>query len=742
MPDFVHIKNEEVVLNVQPIKVAQMFDNNFDIVHFKQWRDEAMRALDDYRREAWRDFEMYDGQQWTAEDLDKAKDAGIHHPLTINRTFATINLILGMQIINQLDIIAKGRTKDDTELGEVMTEGLKYVMDQWRGTTLIRQAFKDAIIGGTGFLYCGYSNDPRKEKVKIDYRDWKEIWWDPYASPWLDVEKCRYVIHQRWMDLADLQVMFPEKRQEIEDAYKALSANKNTADGPLYDEATYVEEYNQWNLSNGWVAEKRKRVRPCEIWYSVYSTSLFALFPDGNVIEITDDMPPIEQYNIVTHASEVIKATVKKIRVATFLNDLLLADVPSPYKHDMYPFIPFIAYLNRFNRPFGVPRQLRDQEEEINRRRSMALALLNSRQVIMEEDAAGEVQNAQTIYDEANKPDGFVVVRTGALAQGKIQIKDQSPLMREQLLLLQDSEREIMQIAGTNAETLGYKSNAISGVAESRRAQQSFVILSNLFENLRLSLQIMGEQILSLAQNAWRGEKVLRITDRLSGAERFIAINKKIQNENGQIITINNIAQTKFDIVIANAPLNDTTRETYMLILMEIVKKAPPEAIPYLLMLSLELSDVPNKEQLLAKILPTMGIDPRDLEMSSEQLKQKAAQQIDIAAQKQSIIDQINLASLQLDLEEKKLALEKVKAEINQLLTRPVLEKGKLDILQDKVNVSKDRVRLDGIRTGMNFQDKEKDREHQAFLSQLNRNQNNPMQVGGEENDIGRGNSI
>ena len=199
-------------------------DNRMPIQTALGYVEEARAASRDWRAKSWRDHEMYDGDQWTSEDRQRAVDAGID-PLTINRIFPAINLILGSQELNRANIIAKARTAKDGQIAEIMTEALAFVLDQNDGQYRIGQAFKDAVIPGIGWLYCGFNNDPRQERIKLDFRDWKEVFWDPFASPWLESDKCRYAFFQRWMDLFDLQCLYPERKKEIGEAFSGLSAH-------------------------------------------------------------------------------------------------------------------------------------------------------------------------------------------------------------------------------------------------------------------------------------------------------------------------------------------------------------------------------------------------------------------------------------------------------------------------------------------------------------------------------------
>ena len=75
-----------------------------DIKQLQAWVYESMWASREWRAQSWRCQELYDGgkAQWTQADWDKAVDAGVD-PLTVNRIFPTLNLVLGYQVLNQYD---------------------------------------------------------------------------------------------------------------------------------------------------------------------------------------------------------------------------------------------------------------------------------------------------------------------------------------------------------------------------------------------------------------------------------------------------------------------------------------------------------------------------------------------------------------------------------------------------------------------------------------------------------------
>ncbi len=682
-----------------------------DIKTLQMWVSEAHWGSREWRAESWRDEGMHDGDQWDHDDAVAATDAGVEM-LTINRMFPVINLILGTQAINKLNVIAKARTQDDGELSQTMTEAIQFVMDQSEGdgNFLIATAFRDAIVPGFGCLCPGFNPDPRREKVRVAYRDWKEIWWDPFASPWFSPADCRYVFHQRWMDLSALQAMFLNKSQELKDYFADVSGGMKSEWSSIFDdESTLVEEEARTLSGSDWSDAQRSRVRPVEMWYTIFDEAWFARFPDGRVIELPPDMPPMEQYQIVKACQEVVSATIRRIRVATFLGDILLQDLPSPFPHDQFPFVPFIGYIDRFKHPYGVPRQIRDQDVEVNKRRSMAMALLAKRRITTEDDVTGDKAGLQQVYEEANKHDGFVVVAPGKL--DRIRIEEHQNLAESQVSILRQSEIEIQQISGANDEQMGYPSRAESGRAIEKRQAQGATVTASLFSNLRRSTKMLGEQLISLIQGAWTGEKILRITDRLTGAEKFVAINEP--TEEG---VKHNITQGKYDLVVSDAPQTDTVRERNLNLIIEWVKKSPPEIIPQLIQLAFEMSNIPNKEQLLARLRPILGIAPGEEDMSAEEIKQKTIEELKAQKEAQQQAANIEQRRVTLELDKLEADNEKTRAETQKILQFPEIER-------EKAQAAKSKLELEGFKTGFDMQtkaDQARDKEYEGYQKQMN----------------------
>lgn len=647
----------------------------------RHWVDEAKEGLRQPKEDAWRCHEAVDGKILTDKDTETMVNSGID-PVDTNRIFPVIGLLAGMQSINRRDIVAKGRTSKDAKTQEIMTESIKYVMDQNNGDYLISQEFQNQLKGGIGYLSVEDNTDPRQESIKLKQMPWTSMGYDPFApDPWLNPETCRYCYYNPWMDLDDLTARFPGKKKEIEEQFSSFAGAN--ADSTMYatntDEGDTVEDER---LQTGtWVNVERKRVRPVEMWYTQFEKALFALFPDGSFVEITDAMPWEKKRHILDIAQQIVPATVRRMWVSIFFGDVEITNERSRLPHDQFKFIPFVGYLDRFGFSYGVPMQLIGLNIEVIKRRSMALALLKSRRIIIEEDAVprSDPNGMKALFEESQKADAFMVLAKSAIAQGKIKIEEQAHLLQGQELMAQASENEIKEISGANAESQGWETNALSGKALDKKIQQSATTTAQMFDNCSRSLKMGGELITSMIQGRWTGEKILRITDSMTGAERFVELNKPVDLGGGVIEVQNNITQGRYDMIVSEAQQTDTVRERNLSMLIEWMEKAPEDVKPVLMNIAMEISDLPNKDMIMAKIRPLLGIQPGEEDLSPEEIKERQAEQAEAEVQKQQEAQELQQRAVQLDLDEKEARVEKLIAEAMKIMEELKIKKETAD---------------------------------------------------------------
>jgi hypothetical protein len=285
--------------------------------------------------------------------------------------------------------------------------------------------------------------------------------------------------------------------------------------------------------------------------------------------------------------------------------------------------------------------------------------------------------------------------------------------LQSQLLIQQQSEKELQEISGANAEMQGMKGQSISGVAMQERKQQSSVILAPLLENLRRSRWIMGQLKVAEMQGQWKGPKILRITDRYTGADKWVTLNERVPDQNGQIILKNNISQGKMDTVISESPATDTVREANLQLITEAVKKSPPEIIPQLITMAFEMSNLPNKDMLVSKLQQIYKINPGEAELTPEQLKQQTLQALEeqqrASQTAQKYEGQVKTLTLEnLDLENKYL-----QAQIAKIM-------GDKEFNQEKTDNMRRELELKGFKTGADIADRMDTKKTEKFQAALN----------------------
>lgn len=692
--------------------ISAIMSDEDKIRRLNGWSYESLNAFRDWRDASWIDCKFNDGIQWTESDERAAIEAGVS-PLTFNHVFPIISMILGIDATYRNMMLAKGRTQRDADKSKVMSELMQFVIDQNKGYYKISQAFRDCITAGIGFLEVGFAADPRDEDIAINYIPWIELWWDPYASPWLDIDTCRYVMRRRWVDLEHLKALFPDKAQDLEDQSVWLADSRGGYDRWLDDQAAEIEEKIRFDSGTGsvWTDAQRKRVRPVEAWYPIYKEAVFARMRDGRVIEIDKNTPPDALMFYLSNARDVVRSIIPKIQSTIFLGNVILQDIQTPYGYDDYPFVPFVGYTDRENRPFGVPRQIKDPNIALNKRHSMMMALLKNQRIFVESDAVDGDDEMQNLYSEANKLDGFGKLRPGGLE--KLKIVDNSRHLQDQIAVLGLSAQEIREISGVNEEQLGYSLKSLSGVAIERRQMQATVMLATLFDNKKRSLAMLGERIINMAQ-AYPLEKVIRITDDLTGSQRYAEVNKVVYDQFGNAQVINDLSEGRYDIVISDAPFTDTMREQFTMVIDEALKRLPEQAIAPILTSWVELQNLPNKEKLLERMNKMFGtgdeVDPA---------QQQAAQQQQQVQQAQM---QMQLQAMQLDLQTKQLENQKIAAEIENLGQQVAVvaqrDQGNIALNQQRVDIEKERLQLEAIKRGHEMQHKTQQQQLDYGLKQ------------------------
>jgi hypothetical protein len=193
-----------------------------------------------------------------------------------------------------------------------------------------------------------------------------------------------------------------------------------------------------------------------------------------------------------------------------------------PYVNDdgdsEWPLILQSAYVDRDGNRYGVVKRYRDLQDEVNKRRSKSLHLLNSKTIIADKGAVDDVNEARA---EVHKPDGYIEKRQGF----EFQIDSNLDLSQGHFQLLIQAE-QALSVTGPNAALQG-QTGQISGRAKQIDQQGGVVQLGVMFDAIRFWQRRVAQAVWCRIRQYWDEEMWIRVTDDEHGM-KFVVLNEKL----------------------------------------------------------------------------------------------------------------------------------------------------------------------------------------------------------------------
>jgi hypothetical protein len=630
----------------------------------QEWWLQARETQALVRLEMDTDENFYHGDQFTQEDRLALEAVG-QAPLVFNKTKPVIDWLIGTERRTRVDFNVLPRQKGKEKDAQVKKDVLKYISDTSKAPFARSEAFKEAAMSGLGWLEVGVRADETEEPIFIRQESWRNIWYDALGVA-KDTSDWRYLYRSKWTDLDIAQAMFPDFAGELERCATSVGTDLSTSD----DDEFYIglrfshrdRTGNQIGLPSytdiihGNVNNRRERVRLVECWYRMplKGRKVKGGKHHGRVVNLKNQKMMFElNRDIDAGVASVYDAVVMQVKCAVFCENVLLQNMDSPYHHNRFPFVPVWAYRKgKFHEPYGVVRNCRDPQEDLNKRYSKALFLLSSTRIIADRNA---VQDWESVREEVGRPDAQILLDTPG---ARFEINKEATLAEEQVKLMMNDGMHIQEVSGVTSENLGRDTNAISGRAVLAKQTQGSVVSAELFDNLRFSQQHLGELTLSTAEQFMDEEKAIRITGE-KGSIHWRDINTP--GEDGGVM--NDITATQMDYIVSEQDFRDTMKQAMFESLSDSIAKMPPQVGLKLLDAVVELADFAGKDELVRRIRKINGeLPPEEQWTDADREQAKAIQQ------KEQEQEQIQQQAIALEFAEKNAKVEKIKAEIKRIL--------------------------------------------------------------------------
>ena len=609
------------------------------------------------RHEMALDQDFYDNLQWDPEDAATLKDRG-QMPLVYNEVAPMVDWLIGTERRARVDWKVFPRTEDDVDMADTKTKVLKYVSDINRVPFTRSRAFADAVKVGVGWLDDGVRDDPTQDIIYSKYEDWRNVLWDS-AGYDLDLSDARYVFRWRWVDEDIALMMFPDRKEQIHAACND-SGNREYDDDDatgFYDANSDPEHSGRLVAAGSYSRHdvRRSQIKLIECQYR--KPTPVKIVANGPLQgQFVHEQDLAMQANLQQTGSSVIEKVMMRTHFAVFTEASLISMGASIYRHNRYSLTPIWCYRRGKDRlPYGAIRRVRDIQQDLNKRASKALFLMNTNQIIADEGAVDDWNN---LRDEADRPDGMIVKKSGK----SVEIRRDSEMASGQINMMTLAQSTIQRASGISNENLGRQTNATSGLAIQARQLQGSVVTTEPFDNLRLAVQVQGEKQLSLTEQFYTDEKVVRLTG-ARGAVEWVKINTPELQPDGTTRYLNDITATAADFVVAEQDYNGTMRQVMFEQLNQIAGRLAPEIALRLLRMAMEFSDLPNKDEIADQIRQLTGEQDPNKEMTPEQAQQQEQQM-----QQQAEALQLQRETAMTALEEQRAKVKLINAQAEKIM--------------------------------------------------------------------------
>lgn len=634
------------------------------------WFDQESQRQAANRFQMALDEDYYDGLQWDEEDARVLVSRG-QAPVVYNEIKSTIDWMIGTERRARMDGKVLARRKNGVQDAEVKTSLLKYLADTNNSIFHRSRAFDDAIKAGMGVLETGLRGDSTEELLFERYQDWRSTLYDSNSLEH-DLSDSRYFF--RWKDLdSDIALVYFADRADIirasmknEGAEAAADWNSTKRTDPAEDWSPRTGRYEPYDGA-AFATSQRKTVRLYECWYRV--PVMNKVIMRGDFAGHKYDPKNADHAYELENGCGLYDKLEMEIRVAIYTSVGLVFEGKSPYRHGRFPFVVTWCYRRkRDNAPYGCIRALRDAQDGLNKRHSKAHWILSTNQIKVED---GAVEDIDELVEEASRPDGVLVVAKGKM--DSVQINRDVGLANEHISLMERDAQYIRAIGGVTNENLGRQTNATSGVAISNRQEQGSVVTTEPFDNHRFALQQLGKIELSMVEQFYSEEKVVRIIGGRGNAT-YIELNSR--DENGNIL--NDITAMEADFVMSEQDYKSTLKQAMFESLFDILGRMSQmgpqglQAAMNLLDLVVDMADLPNKDELVSRIRKINGQTDPDAEQTPEEMQaqQMSAQQQAIQAELVQRTAEANLKLLEAKVEHLSKQAAKVDADrLNAMVT-------------------------------------------------------------------------
>jgi len=589
----------------------------------------SARYLSPLHKAMEKDFEFEAGRQWDKADVETLRNAGVK-ALTINKLRPIIKLMSGIERQSKSDFVAYPEGDEDGLIADICTGLLKNVVKQSKAERKLSTAFKRGCIGGMDFIepYIDYTYDLVNGELFLRNLNPMRVFFDPDAEEY-DLSDGNFLIKLSLnLTKEQLEQLFPTKKSLIDelepskieiDVITEADEHIQGKDYPKLDKATNGEEDNSeygYDL--------------IDYQYKSQTKKYFIIDKTLGVVQEVDSKEKGQEYIGQHPDAQLIEKSVPELRCAyqvgnTILNDEVLWTYP---KWKSWSIIPFFAdwltipLKERELQIQGIVRNLKDLQEEYNKRRTQELRHVNS-----SVNSGNLVPKGSLSAQELDKLKKYgssagVTIEYDS-SVGKPEKIMPTPLSSAHAQLAAENAQDLKEASGVNPDLLANSDTSQSGRAILLKQKQGLVMVQEYLDNYSETKRLLGRFLLTQLSEVFTVETAVKVLGDsfLKKYQEFQkpsvdpATGHPVMDANGKLKTeidqdavgqiFNKVLNessdiSKYDVSIGEGAYNETVKMSNYLTLQDMVKSGVP--IPPDVLIQESMLPQGSKQKILASI--------------------------------------------------------------------------------------------------------------------------------------------
>ena len=406
-------------------------------------------------------IDMYHNRQYTQAQIMKLKSQG--SPI---ETFNVIKMFSNA-IIGYLDTVVTSATAEPTypsasSSAAVMNDVLQFTLGDNDWTTLEKFVKIDGLLTGLMAVYEEVVPTDEKDQfgrdifeIKLEHTPSWQVRIDPQSTR-EDYSDARFIHHPKWMPEETVKKLWPKKWKELTEYYNFLDDNDTEFARVFMDhDVGEYKDYNNYLICKTILIDKGK------VWSVIWNDCIM-----------------LEKKEI----------TFKQARF--------------PYR---------VVKMSKSDKAeyYGPFREIVETQKAINQALLQIQLLINTSKAFVEEGAVDDIEEFRELFGRVN-----AVIPVISL-QG-IQIEDMSRDIMQQYSIIDQALSRIKMILGINDSFLGAAYASDSGRKVQIQQQASAAQLTNIVDRVSGMFKFVGQDIVSLVKQYYRGTQVLKIAEPLN----------------------------------------------------------------------------------------------------------------------------------------------------------------------------------------------------------------------------------